>query len=134
MLESKVWVNDHWLKFRLIIGIYQNIIIFLDFHELSFFKTLEIDFTSVPLSLHGNGNSLNLLEYLANNVENDLLISQFIMYFLSTILNIRYYLSDENIVFFMENIKWQNMNIYVCNPDIVINNYVETDYIDNYFE
>ena len=56
----------------------ENIITFLDFHELSFLKYMKLDFTQIPFLLHGKGKSENLLEYLANNTDNDILIVQFV--------------------------------------------------------
>jgi hypothetical protein len=134
VIESLAWSIDHWVKFRLVLGNYENIITFLDYHSLSFLTTMNLDFTSIPFTLHGKGDSKNLLQYLANNTDNATLISQFINYFLSTIIKMKYYYTGENVVFyFTENVKWQSTNIDFYNPEIN-NNYVENGYIDNYFE
>jgi hypothetical protein len=134
VIESLAWAGDRWVKFRLILGFYQNVITFLEYNNLSFLTTLELDFTQIPFLLHGKGNSKNLLQYLENNTDNVFLISQFIDYFLRFIIKIKYYYTGENAVFyFTESTEWQNMNINFYNPEIS-NNYVENDYIDNYFE
>ena len=134
VIESSVWASDHWVRFRLVIGIYENIITFLDYNELSFLTTMDLDFTQIPFLLHGKGNSKNLLQYLANNTDDTPLISQFLDYFLRFIIKMKYYYSGENVVFnFIGITTWQNMNIDFYNPEIS-NNYVENDYIDNYFE
>ncbi len=134
VIESLVWASDHWVRFRLIIGTYENIITFLDNQGLYFLTTLELDFTQIPFLLHGKGDSKNLLQYLSNNTDDNSLISQFIQYFLSTIIKMKYYYSGESVVFYYsESTKWQSMNIFFYSPEIS-NNYVENNYIDNYFE
>jgi hypothetical protein len=134
IIESLVWYSDHWVKFRLILGDYENIITFLEYNELSFLKIMNLDFTQIPFLLHGKGNSKNLLQYLANNTEDNILITQFIDYFLKFIIKMKYYYSGENVVFYFgESLKWQNTNVNFYNSEIN-NNYVENGYIDNYFE
>ncbi len=84
LIPSKVWVVDRWVTFSLNIGDYQNIIAFLDANGLSFLTLLSLDFTQIPSNLHGRGNSTNLLEYLSNNSDDNILINQFLNYFLNT--------------------------------------------------
>lgn len=135
VIESLVWSGDHWVKFRLVLGNYENIIAFLDYHNLFFLTTLELDFTQIPFLLHGKGNSTNLLQYLANNTNNSSLIFQFIEYFIVYIIQMKYYYSGERVAFnFFENDKWQNMNIDVYDTSELSNNYVFDGYIDYYFE
>ena len=89
VIESLVWVSDHWVKFRLILVNYENIIMFLEYHGLSFLSTMDLDFTKIPFLLHGKGNSKNLLQYLANNTDNNYLIFQFIEYFIIYLIQMK---------------------------------------------
>lgn len=131
---GEVWLIDHWIKFDIQIIVYQNIITFLEAGKLLFLTTIEIDFTQIPLYLHGRGNSNNLNEYLANNNDNSILILQFIDYFITIIHKFKYS-SGQNLSFeLIENDKWQNINLIISKPYISENNYVENDYVDNYFQ
>jgi len=131
-IKSLVWSNDHWVKFNLIIGVYENIIIFLDYHNLSFLATMDLDFTQIPFLLHGKGNSKNLLQYLSNNTDDISLIFNFINYFMVYIIKMKYYDSNDVVLFYLrESTKWQNINIVYYPSE---NNYVDDDYIDDYFE
>jgi hypothetical protein len=93
------------IKFILTTGNYQNIITFLESSNLSFITEMKLNFDSIPLSLHGKGNSENLLEYLGNNLDNSNLIFKFLNYFL-TILNIKYVYNEKLIFEFIENDNW----------------------------
>lgn len=115
MAYSSCLFNGHRVKFILILGIYQNIITFLETNEISFLSTMELDFTQIPLILHGKGVSKNLLEYLSNNSSNSTLISKFLNYFIG-LINIKYS-NNENLKFqFFENSNWQNMNLEIMTP------------------
>ena len=116
-IQSKLWVNDHWIRFRLIIGDHKNIITFLESNNILFLSELKLDFSTIPFELHGKGNSKNLLEYLSNNVDNNSLISKFLDYFLNKTLNIKYYENEENVNFvFSEDTDWQFFQIVVNPP------------------
>ena len=94
--HAKLWINDEWVRFNIEYGIYENFIVFLDHHDISFVKTNYIDcdaLSTLPNPLHGFGHSTNLLEYLANNAGNESLICDFINYYIS-ILDFRYYYVD----------------------------------------
>ena len=91
-IPSKFWFNDHWVRFNIIIGEHQNVITFLESNNILFLSEFTLDFSTIPIELHGNGNSKNLLEYLSNNVDNYSLVSKFLDYFLNIILNMKYYL------------------------------------------
>ena len=103
---------DHRVKFKLNLGIYQNILTFLNDHELSFLSKMKLDFTQIPVELHGYGRSENLMMYLANNNLNPTLIFNFLNYFLN-IIDIEYNYKDNIIFKFVENEQWQNINLYV---------------------
>lgn len=84
------WNSTYWVKFRLKIGVYANFIEFLIEHQILFIAENSIDFTNIPISLHGYGTSGNLLEYIANNAEDTILIINFLNYFITTIVDFRY--------------------------------------------
>ena len=113
LIPSKVWVVDRWVTFQLSIGVYQNIITFLNDNNLTFLTTLTLDFSQLPFALHGKGNSTNLLEYLSNNTDDNLLILQFLNYFIKNIVVISYSYGQK--LNFNINIEsdWQNMQMYV---------------------
>ena len=112
-IQAKIWYNNHWVMFSLGIGIYQNIITFLQENNIFFLAEMELNFDLIPLTLHGKGVSYNLLEYLANNSDNNELILRFLDYFIVVISDIRYssgklinfHLSDQG--------SWQNITIDV---------------------
>jgi len=119
--SAKLWLVDHWVRFKINENIYyDNIIIFLENQNISFLNTVNIDFSSIPLELHGNGRSNNLLEYLANNNNNNLLIEKFLNYFLSEIFDVRYYNDNSKILFYFSGETWQKLKIVVNtnNPPI----------------
>lgn len=89
-LPAIFWNSTNWVKFRLKIGLYVNFLEFLIDHDIYFLAEIPIDFTNIPISLHGFGVSKNLLEYIANNNENTDLIIEFINYFITTITNFKY--------------------------------------------
>ena len=125
-IDSLVWASDRWIKFKLDIGIYENIITFFDSQGLLFLTTLELDFTKIPFSLHGKGDSKNLLQYLSNNKDDENLILKFIEYFMDNIIQIKYYYSGERVLFKLtESEKWQNINIDFYNPSV---NYIIEEY------
>jgi hypothetical protein len=120
MSYSSCLFNGRRIKFILVLGVYQNIITFLEANEISFFSTMELDFTKIPLVLHGKGISKNLLEYLSNNSSNGTLISKFLNYFID-IINIKYS-NNENLKFkFSENSEWQNIKLEIMPPYTNIN-------------
>jgi len=89
--HAKFWINDDWVRFNVQYGIYENFLVFLDYHDLSFVRTNYIDFDNeVPLLLHGFGHSNNLEEFLSNNADNETLICDFIQYYIME-LDFRYY-------------------------------------------
>ena len=116
-IKAKCWFDNQWVRFSLTTGSYRNIITFLDAQNLSFVTEIKLDFSKIPFELHGKGNSETLLQYLANNTDDDLLISQFLMYFLNITLNMRYYYENSPINFyFPENTSWQNFTISTTPP------------------
>ena len=68
-LHAKFWYDNHWVIFTLGVDSYQNIITFLEINGLFFLAEMQLNFDTIPLALHGKGNSNNLLDYLANNVD-----------------------------------------------------------------
>ena len=112
-MSSYFWFIDHWVKFRLSIGNYQNIITFLEYHDLSFLSEMAINFDQIPLPLHGKGTSRNLLEYLSNNSDDNALILNFLNYFIVVILKLKYS-SGRPIYFnFLENTDWTNITLLI---------------------
>ena len=115
-IKSKCFVNSHWIGFNLLIGSYDNIITFLDAQKLLFLSELYLDFSTIPFELHGKGHSSNLLQYLANNTDDNLLVSRFLEYFLNVTLDMRY-LSGKKIDFILpEESNWQNFTVSILNP------------------
>ena len=112
-------INDR-VKFNLKLGIYQNIIVFFEDHDLLFLSKMNIDFTKVPLILHGNGNSSNLNEYLKNNNSNSTLIVKFLYYFLFNIIDIKYEYDDTIFFYFVKNTQWQKINLQIYLPSKVV--------------
>jgi hypothetical protein len=89
--HAKFWINDDWVRFTVEYGIYENFLVFLDHHDLSFVRTNYIDFDNeVPIQLHGFGYSYHLEDFLANNAGNESLICDFIEYYIME-LDFRYY-------------------------------------------
>jgi len=116
-IKSKCWVVDHWVVFTLTINAYENIMTFLNAQNLLFLSNIELDFSTIPLELHGNGESKTLVQYLANNTDNNALISKFLDYFLNVQFNMKYYYTGEQITFyFPEESGWQNFQIYFNPP------------------
>jgi hypothetical protein len=89
-LPALFWNSTHYVKFKIKVGFYTNFLEFLIEHKISFLADILIDFTKIPLSLHGYGLSTNLKEYLANNAENTALIINFLNYFITTIADFKY--------------------------------------------
>lgn len=110
--SAQCWINDSWVRFTLRYGIYTNIITFLDDHGLSFIKTNKIDFSNVPLYLHGYGTSENLVDYLSHNEGNTRLIQDFIEYFLYS-LHFQYLDGREVVYTFERSTDWQTSNVIV---------------------
>lgn len=115
-LIAKCWNIDHWIKFKLMVGTYENLIAFLDAHELSFLGKMELNIDNIPISLRGRGNSKNLLEYISNNVDNPDLIFRFVSYFLNGILDSRYESGKKLIFHFNYNSRWQEQSLQVSGP------------------
>jgi hypothetical protein len=120
-------------------GQYDNFIDFLNEHKIAFMTEVDIDFTNIPISLHGRGDSNNLLEYIANNNSDVNLIKSFIDYFIKEICDIRL-TTGEKISFNIHNSStWQNATFFANTMTYIpvewytINNYVENDYVENYF-
>jgi hypothetical protein len=90
VISAKFFYNGYWVKFSLVLGIYDNFLSFLSSHEISFLAEMKIDFTNIPVSLHGNGISNNLYEYVSNNTNNHSLINSFFDYFLKEIAIFKY--------------------------------------------
>lgn len=63
------WFDEHNVRFKLKTGNYTNIIVFLSEHKLSFLSEMKLNFDNIPINLHGNGYSYNLLQYLSNNID-----------------------------------------------------------------
>ena len=125
-IQVKLWINDNWVKFKIEIKTYDNIMTFFQESNILFVSTMNIDFNSIPLELHGFGHSNNLLEYLSNNENNNNLISNFLTYFLNNLLNIKY-LNGVNINFYFYNEKWQNIKININKLNNTIISYLTVD-------
>lgn len=91
---AKFYYNNDWVKFSLIIGEYDNLLDFLNSHNLLFLENMKIDFTKIPTYLHGRGNSITLLDYFANNTNDVTLLFTFSHYFIDSIIKLKYE-SDE---------------------------------------
>ena len=117
-LIAKCWNVDHWVKFKLMIGEYENLIAFFDAHELSFLSKMELNMVNMPVSLRGRGNSKNLLEYISNNVDNPDLIFRFVSYFLNGIIDARYNSGKKLIFHFNYNDRWQEQSLQVSGPNV----------------
>jgi hypothetical protein len=118
-LRSKCWYVDHWVAFRLKKGFYINIMTFLSKCNILFLSEMSIDFSLVPVSLHGKGNSKNLVEYLSKNSDDVELIAKFLEYFLNVIVDMRS-IDDRKIDFLIEESdEWQSLRIIFGNEIIV---------------
>jgi hypothetical protein len=116
--SAKFWLNNGWIIFNLNFGLYSNIIEFFNQHDISIIETNYIDFSTIPIALHGFGNSQNLLEYLSKNSADNKLIINFLKYYLG-VLNFRYYYTDEKIVLEIINSdSWQTSTINVPNAPV----------------
>lgn len=115
--KAKLWINNQWVYFTLVYGRYTNIITFLDSHDLSFIKINYIDFNQVPITLHGFGNSINLMNYLSNNEGNNVLINKFIDYFLKE-LNFKFTDNSTATVLFEPALDWRDSNVVVPYSEI----------------
>ena len=106
-------VNNSGIKFNLSSFSYNNIIDFLEQSNLDVLTTMKLDFSKIPLHLHGRGVSNNLLDYFSNNSNNSSLLLEFSYYFLSN-GDFRYGDSNEKIDFIItkDNV-WQNMTISI---------------------
>jgi hypothetical protein len=82
------WATDHNVKFKLKIGSYPNIIEFLNSSKIEFLANIELP--ELPKYLLGNGRSKNLLEYISNNSSNNILLYNFLNYYIVSIIKIRY--------------------------------------------
>jgi hypothetical protein len=101
------------VKFKAKTGYYQNIISFFEDCDILFMSTMKLDFTKIPFNLHGNGNSENIIEYLAKNNDNPNLIYNFLNYFITDISKIKYD-DDQKLIFeFLPNENWQNLNLLI---------------------
>ena len=101
------------VEFKLKINSYANIIKFLEAHELLFLAEMTLDFTQIPLIFHGKGKSRNLYEYLANNIDNNDLIYNFLNYFLNTLTDIRYF-SGKKLNYHISNeSNWNIMEVVI---------------------
>ena len=115
---SKCWLNDHWHKFNLKTGLYQNVLVFLQDHNLmTVVGKLEIDFSKIPEQLHGK-TSRNLLEYLAKNESDYELVARFLYYFMNTYIDMRLMdYNDKRVRFtFSSGTSWKDMSFTI--PDI----------------
>lgn len=107
------WDSKNWVKFKFNPSNYKNIITFLEESRIYFLAEMTLDFTKIPYLLHGKGKSQNLLQYLANNVEDISLIRSFLQYFVISIVQIKY-ISGKMLNFhFTESSDWQNMTFIV---------------------
>lgn len=128
-IQVKLWYIDHWIKFKIGIKTYDNIMLFFEECDILFVTEMILNFNSIPLGLHGYGHSNNLLEYLSNNANNNNLISNFLTLFFNDILIISYL--DNNIVnfYFDPNEKWQNIKITISTPPPISYLTVDNDLI-----
>ena len=118
-IRAKFWNVDHWVKFNLFPNTYENFIVFLDIHDISFLTQLELNFDNIPSILHGNRNSKNLNEFIANNTDDVDLILKFLYYFITVIIDIRYYYFDNQISFNIFNSEnWQTMRFDILVPEL----------------
>ena len=112
--HAKIWINNNWVNFKIKSGVYTNIITFLDNNTLSFIKKNHIDFDKIPIPIHGNGNSQNLLDYLSNNNNNPDLIQSFLSYFINK-LDFRYIDDTKIKIKIINNIDWRK-SIVIVDP------------------
>ncbi len=118
-IKAKCWANNRWVQFNLKPGIYTNVIVFLNEMKLSFLTTIPIDFTNIPIDLHGKGVSGNLINYLSNNDGNNILILNFLIYFLNEIIDVRYKNDDKIIFSFIEGPQWQGLQLIIEGEPII---------------
>lgn len=104
------WNNTNNIQFKLKVGNYTNIIDFLNVHKLSFLA--KIDLPELPINLRGK-TSKNLLEYLNKNFENTVLINEFLKYYITSIIKIRYASNKPLLFDIIPNNSWQNMNVQI---------------------
>lgn len=112
-MKASLLYNNNRVHFNLIPNNYQNIIVFLETNNILFVSEMQLDFSKIPLQLHGRGNSNNLLDYLSNNNNDYNLLFNFLNYFIMIIINVQYE-SGNNLIFsFLENVGWQEMMMFV---------------------
>ena len=109
---------DQNIKFKLILGIYQNIITFFNDNDISFLTEMKLDFSQIPNNYHGNGISTNLIEYLSNNTNDSNLTYSFLNYFLFSIIKIKCDYKDKIIFNFMNSSIWSNMSLQIYIPAV----------------
>lgn len=89
-ISAMCWNGSFWVKFRLFPNKYNNFLTFLSAQNIYFLAEMKLDFTKIPKTLHGHGNSNNLLEYISNNSGDVSLVLSFINYFIISIARIKY--------------------------------------------
>lgn len=110
---AKFYYSGNWVRFSLINGIYDNFLSFLEGQGLTFLGEMAIDWTNIPTTLHGKGNSHNLYQYIANNNDNPSLIRDFLNYFIREIAIFKYALTNNYLNFSIAlGTTWQSSNFY----------------------
>lgn len=119
---AKCLYNDKWVKFTIQYGRYSNFIDFLKQNKIEFLSSMKLNFNEIPRSYHGNGNCDNLLTYLSNNVDNDVLIADFITYFFYNITKIQNRNGSKLIFYIIPNNDWTKQQVIISNvaPQIYI--------------
>lgn len=119
---AKCLYDNNWVKFTIKYGRYINFIEFLKENKIYFLSSMELNFNEIPRAYHGNSKSNNLLEYLANNVDDGALIGDFISYFFYNITKIQSRNSSKLMFYIIQNNDWIKQQIIISNvsPPIYI--------------
>ena len=89
---------------------------FVEECSIDIVASMTLDFTIIPEKYRGTGYSTNLKEYLCNNVSNTSLIREFLFYFISKIIKMKYSNGGYIAFTFLNASTWQNMTFIVVYP------------------
>lgn len=127
MKASLLHSNNYRVNFTLMTGEYQNIMVFMYDHDIKFASEMLLDFSKIPIQLHGRGNSHNLIEYLSNNNDNNTLLFDFLNYFIHDVIDIKYENGNHINFTIIKNVKWQNMIIIISSQPPSTTNFLVTE-------
>lgn len=111
-IAAKFYYNNYWIKFTFENGYYDNFMSFIEGNNIGFLGEMAIDWTNIPIDLHGKRNSYNLYQYIANNSDDSILIINFLNYFIVEIANFRY-INNRRLYFsFLPSAAWQSTTFF----------------------